>query len=214
MNYDGEFKGKRVVVTGAAGIYGGWIAAAFAREGATLCLSDMRGELLPAVVQRVILDAFAGFSWIQLCDLWRHGRLWKDFFQTTNMSTLILETATAAERAAGPSTTAAAAARASSAADTASAAARPSPRTNAAARSPAATAAWSTCSARAKRQRARARCVPWPTKWRAFACPEAYSSRAFNQASTAAPMRGTHQSVAQPGCGAWRAPSVVSSAIR
>ena len=29
MNYQGAFKDKRVVVTGAAGIYGGWIAAAF-----------------------------------------------------------------------------------------------------------------------------------------------------------------------------------------
>ena len=56
MNYQGEFKGKKVIVTGAAGIYGGWIAAAFAAEGAVLCLSDMRGELLPAVVQRLGLD--------------------------------------------------------------------------------------------------------------------------------------------------------------
>jgi 3-oxoacyl-[acyl-carrier protein] reductase len=56
VNYQGEFKGKRVVVTGAAGIYGGWIAAAFAREGAKLCLSDMRGDLLPAVVEKLGLD--------------------------------------------------------------------------------------------------------------------------------------------------------------
>ena len=56
MNYQGEFTGKRVVVTGAAGIYGGWIAAAFAREGATLCLSDMRADLLPAVITRLGLD--------------------------------------------------------------------------------------------------------------------------------------------------------------
>jgi NAD(P)-dependent dehydrogenase (short-subunit alcohol dehydrogenase family) len=32
-----DFTGKRVVITGAAGIFGGWIAAAFARAGATLC---------------------------------------------------------------------------------------------------------------------------------------------------------------------------------
>ena len=56
MNYQGEFTGKRVVVTGAAGIYGGWIAAAFARQGATLCLSDMRADLLPAVITRLGLD--------------------------------------------------------------------------------------------------------------------------------------------------------------
>lgn len=56
MNYQGAFKDKRVVVTGAAGIYGGWIAAAFAREGALLCLSDMRRDLLDGVVERLGLD--------------------------------------------------------------------------------------------------------------------------------------------------------------
>jgi 3-oxoacyl-[acyl-carrier protein] reductase len=56
MNYLGAFKDKRVVVTGAAGIYGGWIAEAFAREGARLCLSDMRRDLLDGVVSRLGLD--------------------------------------------------------------------------------------------------------------------------------------------------------------
>ena len=56
MTYEGEFRGKRVVVTGAAGIYGAWIAEAFAREGAVLCLSDLRGDKLPAVVQKLGLD--------------------------------------------------------------------------------------------------------------------------------------------------------------
>ena len=46
MNYSGAFKGKRVIVTGAAGIHGGWIAAAFAREGAELCLTDFRRDKL------------------------------------------------------------------------------------------------------------------------------------------------------------------------
>ncbi|HEY2132407.1 MAG TPA: SDR family oxidoreductase [Acetobacteraceae bacterium] len=41
-----EFRDKKVVVTGAAGIYGGWIATAFARGGARLCLSDMRQDKL------------------------------------------------------------------------------------------------------------------------------------------------------------------------
>lgn len=53
---DKNFAGQGVVVTGACGIYGGWIAAAFAREGAVLCLSDMRGEMLPGVVARLGLD--------------------------------------------------------------------------------------------------------------------------------------------------------------
>ena len=56
MNYDGEFKGKKVLVTGAAGFIGAWIAAAFAREGAVLCLSDMRREKLDEVVARLGLD--------------------------------------------------------------------------------------------------------------------------------------------------------------
>jgi 3-oxoacyl-[acyl-carrier protein] reductase len=51
-----NFIGKRVVITGAAGIFGGWIAEAFAKAGAVLCLSDMRGDLLPAVVQRIGAD--------------------------------------------------------------------------------------------------------------------------------------------------------------
>jgi len=56
MTDQGDFSGKRVIVTGAAGIYGGWIADAFARRGAVLCLSDMRGDLLAGVVARLGLD--------------------------------------------------------------------------------------------------------------------------------------------------------------
>ena len=59
MDFAGAFKGKRVVVTGAAGIYGGWIAAAFAREGARLCLSDLRRDKLDGVVARLGLDPAA-----------------------------------------------------------------------------------------------------------------------------------------------------------
>ncbi len=51
-----DFTGKRVVVTGAAGIFGGWIAAAFARAGALLCLSDVRRDALDGVVERLGLD--------------------------------------------------------------------------------------------------------------------------------------------------------------
>jgi 3-oxoacyl-[acyl-carrier protein] reductase len=39
-----RFAGKRVVVTGAAGVFGSWIAQAFAREGAAVCLSDQRSD--------------------------------------------------------------------------------------------------------------------------------------------------------------------------
>lgn len=40
------FQGSKVVITGAAGVYGRWITQAFAREGATLCLSDGRRDAL------------------------------------------------------------------------------------------------------------------------------------------------------------------------
>ncbi len=50
------FKDKKVVVTGAAGIFGGWIAQAFAREGAILCLSDLRGHMLANVTTRIGAD--------------------------------------------------------------------------------------------------------------------------------------------------------------
>lgn len=41
-----EFTGKSVIITGAAGIFGTWIAQAFAREGAKVVLSDMRTDEL------------------------------------------------------------------------------------------------------------------------------------------------------------------------
>ncbi|ALN71234.1 SDR family NAD(P)-dependent oxidoreductase [Aureimonas sp. AU20] len=37
-----EFQNRTMVVTGAAGIFGGWIASYFAKRGAKLCLSDNR----------------------------------------------------------------------------------------------------------------------------------------------------------------------------
>ena len=43
-----EFEGKRVVVTGASGVFGRWITAAFAEAGARVCLSDNRAETLDA----------------------------------------------------------------------------------------------------------------------------------------------------------------------
>lgn len=48
MNFENEFKGKKVIVTGAGGIIGGWIAKAFAQEGAVLCLTDQDQAKLDA----------------------------------------------------------------------------------------------------------------------------------------------------------------------
>ena len=40
MNFADEFNGRKVIVTGACGIIGGWIADGFRAAGATLCLTD------------------------------------------------------------------------------------------------------------------------------------------------------------------------------
>lgn len=49
MNFENEFKGKKVIVTGAGGIIGGWIARAFAQEGAQVCLTDVDEARLATV---------------------------------------------------------------------------------------------------------------------------------------------------------------------
>lgn len=56
-------------------------------------------KALPAAIHRAFLDALAGFSCMQLYDLWRTRGFWKAFFRTTHMNALILKKATAAERA-------------------------------------------------------------------------------------------------------------------
>ncbi|MCR4265239.1 SDR family NAD(P)-dependent oxidoreductase [Nitratireductor sp. ZSWI3] len=40
MDFADEFNGRKVIVTGACGIIGGWIADGFRAAGATLCLTD------------------------------------------------------------------------------------------------------------------------------------------------------------------------------
>ncbi|MBI3516017.1 MAG: SDR family oxidoreductase [Proteobacteria bacterium] len=52
-----EFQDKGVVITGAAGVFGRWIAARFARDGAKLCLSDNRRAALDALAADLGLDA-------------------------------------------------------------------------------------------------------------------------------------------------------------
>lgn len=50
---DHDFTGTRVVVTGAAGVIGTWIAEAFAAAGADLLLTDARAEPLAALAERL-----------------------------------------------------------------------------------------------------------------------------------------------------------------
>lgn len=52
-----DFDSKGVVVTGAAGVFGRWISAAFAREGAKLCLSDIRRDGLEELSAALRLDS-------------------------------------------------------------------------------------------------------------------------------------------------------------
>ena len=59
-----QFSGKRVVVTGACGVHGSWIVEAFAREGATLCLTDRREKELHALVGA--LEPLLQPAWIDL----------------------------------------------------------------------------------------------------------------------------------------------------
>jgi 3-oxoacyl-[acyl-carrier protein] reductase len=48
VDFSEDFKGKRVIVTGAAGIFGGWFAQAFAAAGATLLITDADAPRLSA----------------------------------------------------------------------------------------------------------------------------------------------------------------------
>ncbi|MBO1076105.1 SDR family NAD(P)-dependent oxidoreductase [Roseomonas marmotae] len=49
MDYAREMAGKRVVITGACGIIGGWLAETFGAAGARLCLTDARASELAAL---------------------------------------------------------------------------------------------------------------------------------------------------------------------
>ncbi|MFD0681988.1 MULTISPECIES: SDR family NAD(P)-dependent oxidoreductase [unclassified Paenibacillus] len=55
LHFEGIFIGKKVVITGAAGIFGTWIAQAFASQGAKLILSDIRDNELRAMKEDPLL---------------------------------------------------------------------------------------------------------------------------------------------------------------
>ena len=46
-----NFTGKKVVLTGASGVFGRWFAQAFAKEGAHLCLTDQEGTDFDALIR-------------------------------------------------------------------------------------------------------------------------------------------------------------------
>src|ERR1700732_184393 len=62
MGWGDEFAGKKVVLTGACGIYGRWIAEAFAAAGARLCLSDRSAEGLDALARKLSVRVGGGVT--------------------------------------------------------------------------------------------------------------------------------------------------------
>lgn len=53
LDYRAELSGARVVITGAAGVFGGWLAEAFANAGADLLLTDSREPELSTLADRL-----------------------------------------------------------------------------------------------------------------------------------------------------------------
>ena len=58
MDIADGLNGKRVLITGAAGIIGRWLAGAFADAGASLCLTDRHAEISTAPAMNVGTDGF------------------------------------------------------------------------------------------------------------------------------------------------------------
>jgi 3-oxoacyl-[acyl-carrier protein] reductase len=52
---DPEFRGMKVLITGAAGVFGSELARGFASAGAILCLSDFREYALRALADELRL---------------------------------------------------------------------------------------------------------------------------------------------------------------
>lgn len=69
----GELSGKRVVITGAAGVHGAWIAEAFAAQGSRLLLSDVRAPELGSLARR--LEDAAGEVIEHVTDLTDEGSI-------------------------------------------------------------------------------------------------------------------------------------------
>lgn len=56
-SWNDEFRGRKVVLTGACGVLGRWIADAFAKVGARLCLSDRDAGGLRTLAEEVHITA-------------------------------------------------------------------------------------------------------------------------------------------------------------
>ena len=66
----------------------------------------MKKKGMPMAVQCAFLEAFAGFSFMQLCDMWRAPGFWKAFCRSTHMNKLVLKQVAAIEAASVAATSA------------------------------------------------------------------------------------------------------------
>ena len=66
MNFEREFEGKRVVITGACGVFGRMLSEGFAKVGARVCLTDCGESDLKALFKEI---APAEGSFVQACNL-------------------------------------------------------------------------------------------------------------------------------------------------
>src|SRR5258708_1569964 len=60
LGWGDEFAGRKVVLTGACGVIGRWIAEAFAEVGARLCLSAQRGDALATLAEKLSVVSDGG----------------------------------------------------------------------------------------------------------------------------------------------------------
>lgn len=65
MDFGIEFEGKNVIVTGALGVVGRWLATAFGKAGARLCLTDVDQQALDTFAAEIGAEGSFGFA----CDL-------------------------------------------------------------------------------------------------------------------------------------------------
>lgn len=80
MDYGDQFVGRKVVITGAAGIFGRWIAEAFAKVGAELLLSDIRGDEVRKLAEEPVF---------QQTKVWTHQTDLREIDQIEELAQLI-----------------------------------------------------------------------------------------------------------------------------
>src|SRR5262245_44768504 len=69
LDWGDEFVGRKLVLTGACGVFGRWIAEAFASVGARLCLADRRADALAALAAELHIAENGGLTHAtDLCD--------------------------------------------------------------------------------------------------------------------------------------------------